>query len=115
MFQGCTALTTAPTSLEGTTLGTWAYSHLFEGCTSLTTAPVLSATTLAEGCYGWMFKGCPHIDRVVSYAQDISANNCLTEWLDGASQTGDFYNLGGATYTSGTSGIPSGWTEHNSL
>lgn len=29
--------------------------------------------------------------------------------------TGDFYNLGGATYTSGDSGIPTGWTEHTLL
>lgn len=113
MFEGCTALTTAPPSL-GTTFESWAYSHLFENCTALTTAPELPATTLVEGCYAWMFRGCPHIDRVVSFAQNIYPG-AMTEWLSGASATGDFYNLGGATYESGVSGIPSGWTEHNSL
>ena len=39
----------------------------------------------------------------------------MKDWLNGVSATGDFYNLGGATYTTGTSGIPSGWTVHTSL
>ena len=113
MFERCTALTTAPTSL-GTTFESWGYSHLFENCTSLPTAPELPATTLVEGCYAWMFKGCPHIDRVVSYAQNTYPG-AMTEWLSGASATGDFYNLGGATYSRDENGIPSGWTEHTSL
>jgi hypothetical protein len=36
----------------------------------------------------------------------------LTNWVGGVAATGDFYNYGGATYTSGANGIPSGWTVH---
>ena len=115
MFQGCTALTTAP-ALPATTLTTYCYHQMFNGCTALTTAPELPATTLVLGCYHSMFNGCSSLNSVTSYAQDISATNCTSNWLNGVAAQGDFYNLGGATYTSGDpSGIPSGWTEHNSL
>ena len=114
MFNSCTALTTPP-ELPITTLADQCYGAMFMGCTSLTTAPVLPATTLVYNCYGGMFSGCSNLNSVTTYAQDISASNCLNGWLNGVSATGDFYNLGGATYPSGTSGIPSGWTEHTSL
>ena len=115
MFQGCTSLTTAPATLPATTLATNCYDSMFDGCTALTTAPALPATTLGKYCYQYMFYGCTSLAKVTTYAQDISASSCLYNWLGNVAATGDFYNLGGATYTSGASGIPSGWTEHNSL
>lgn len=114
MFNYCTALTTPP-ALPATTLADYCYGGMFRNCTSLATAPVLPATTLAEHCYGNMFSGCTSLNKVTTYAQDISANSCLNAWLYNVSQTGDFYNLGGATYPSGDSGIPTGWTIHTSL
>ena len=91
------------------------YGNMFSGCTSLTAAPALPATTLTDSCYNAMFYGCTNLNSVTTYAQDISATGCLYNWLDNVAATGDFYNLGGATYTSGVDGIPSGWTEHTSL
>jgi hypothetical protein len=61
-----------------------------------------------------MFKGCSSLTSITSYANDISALNCLYNWLQNASSTGIFHNLGSATYPSGVSGIPSGWTEVHS-
>ena len=114
MFGGCTSLTTAP-ALPATTLAGSCYYQMFSSCTSLTTAPELPATTLAEQCYYSMFRGCTSLNSVTTYAQDISATSCLYNWLRNVAATGDFYNLGGATYPRGRNGIPSGWTEHNSL
>jgi len=137
MFYGCTSLTTAP-ELPATTLNSSCYSSMFSGCTSLTQAPALPATTLAFGCYNWMFSrctgivqtphlhattlvqecyrnmfnGCTNLKIVNIYAQDISATDCLTDWLNNVAASGDFYNGGNATYPSGKSGIPTGWTEH---
>ena len=138
MFGNCSSLTTAPTILPATTLTYSCYGGMFEGCTSLTTAPVLPATTLADRCYenmfwrcasltqapvlpatnldDWcyrnLFSDCTNLNSVTTYATNISASNCLSNWLSGVAATGDFYNLGGATYESGVSGIPTGWTEH---
>ena len=114
MFVDCRALTTAP-ALPATTLATRCYNAMFQGCTALTTAPALPATTLTTSCYNWMFKNCTNLNNVTTYADDISAGGCLNDWLDSVSATGDFWNLGTAIYPSGASGIPSGWTEHNSL
>ena len=115
MFYNCTALTTAPTTLPATTLVQGCYLQMFENCSVLTTAPTLPATTLADSCYVRMFKNCTSLNEITTYANDISATTCLENWLDGVAARGDFYNLGGATYTSGASGIPSGWTVHTSL
>ena len=114
MFRNCSSLTTAP-ELPATTLAENCYESMFSGCSSLTTAPVLSATTLVDGCYFSMFAYCTSLNSVTTYTNSISATNCLTNWLDNVAATGNFYNLGSATYPSGPSGIPTGWTEHTSL
>lgn len=101
--------------LPATTLEKYCYTGMFYGCISLTTAPELPATTLANYCYQHMFEYCTKLNKIVTYANSISATNCLYSWVVGVSPTGDFYNLGGATYPSGSSGIPEGWTEHTSL
>jgi hypothetical protein len=62
-----------------------------------------------------MFYGCTQLNNVTTYADNISATNCLNNWLSGVSATGDFYNLGSANPPSGSSGIPSGWTVHTSI
>ena len=109
MFNGCTSLTTAPT-LPATTLKNYCYSYMFNGCNSLTTAPELPATTLARYCYQWMFKNCASLNSITVYANDISASDCTYSWLLGVASTGTFRNLGSATYPTGASGIPEGWT-----
>ena len=116
MFSGCASLTTAPT-LSATTLANNCYTQMFYDCTSLRTAPVLPAATLVQSCYYQMFRNCRYINEITTYASDISASNCLYQWLVNTSSTGDFYNLGNPapTYPSGGSGIPEGWTEHNTL
>ena len=114
MFSGCTSLTTAPV-LPATTLASNCYREMFDGCTSLTETPELPATTLSQYCYRNMFSDCTNLTKVTTYASNISATSCLQDWLSGVSATGDFYNLGGATYPSGVNGIPTGWTIHTSL
>lgn len=99
-----------------TTLSTRSFNKLFTTNTYVNISDlILPATTLANNCYYRMFRGCTRLNKIITYANDISATDCLTNWLDGVSATGDFYNLGGATYPSGVSGIPSGWTIHTSL
>ena len=115
MFDGCTSLTTAP-ALPATKLSIYCYRGMFNGCASLTTAPALPATTLSTGCYQNMFDGCTELKKVVTYANDISATDCLNSWLYKVSKIGDFYNLGTATYNiDSINGIPTGWTEHKTL
>ena len=83
MFSGCTALTTAP-ALPATTLATQCYDQMFFGCTALTTAPELPAATLTNYCYHLMFSGCKKLSSVTCLATNISAFQCLANWLNGA-------------------------------
>lgn len=114
MFRGCSLMTTAP-ELPATTLYRDCYGYMFHTCTSLTTAPALPATNLVGSCYRSMFYGCSSLNKITTYAIGSLNANYLSNWVDGVAATGDFYNLGGANYPSGTSGIPTGWTEHTSL
>ncbi len=80
MFSGCTSLTQAP-ALPATSLATSCYIGMFEGCTSLTLAPELPATTLAGSCYSYMFSYCTSLSSVTMLATNVSAANCLYDWL----------------------------------
>ena len=134
MFAGCTGLTTPPSRLPATTLATSCYGSMFSGCTSLTMAPELPATTLATSCYGSMFLGCtsltmaPDLLAAVTPAYayyymfygctSLNYVKCLAEtgfwtnyWLSGVAANGTFVKKAGVTWpTTGSNGIPDGWT-----
>ena len=112
MFRDCTSLVTAP-ELPAMTLFVSCYSSMFQGCTSLVTAPELPARYLAHQCYSSMFANCTSLNNVTMLATDISATNCLKDWLLRVSATGDLYCPNELTIPTGTSGIPSGWTRHD--
>ena len=110
MFYGCSSLTTAP-ELPATTLTNNCYRDMFQSCTTLTVAPELPATTLVSYCYNKMFNGCTNLNYVKCLATDISASACTTSWLNAVAATGTFIkDASMSSWTTGTAGIPSGWT-----
>lgn len=108
MFSGCRALMAAP-ALPATSLNQGCYNSMFQGCRNMTGTPVLPATTLPNACYSRMFNGCSNISEIICLATNPTTGAC-NSWLQGASSTGTFYKASGVTWTSGTSGIPTGWT-----
>ena len=110
MFEGCTGLTTAP-KLPATTLADTCYISMFSGCTGLTTAPEFPATILLSNCYQSMFNGCTNLNYIKCLATNISASDCLKNWVSGVASSGTFVKAASMNdWTTGTSGIPSGWT-----
>ena len=136
MFHNCTSLKTAPTfRVEGTaekccynmfrkcsnladvsgielpamTLTLDCYRELLRECGKLKTAPVLPAKTLFKECYRQMFANSG-VKTIVCLATDISATDCITDWMASVPSTGTFYKAPDVTYPSGASGIPNGWT-----
>ena len=110
MFAGCTSLTTAP-ALPATSLTNYCYDRMFAGCTSLTTAPVLPATTLDDSCYQYMFHNCSSLNYIKCLATNISTILPDTEgWVYNVASAGTFVKAASATWETGDSGIPSGWT-----
>lgn len=111
MFFGCSSLTSVP-ELPATTLAEYCCDAMFMKCKSLTKAPKLPATTLARFCYSSMFEDCQSL-KEVRIAATTTATDALNNWLSGVSATGDFYCDPNASWESGASGCPSGWTRHN--
>lgn len=141
MFSGCTSLTTIPSVLPATTLqsqcyysmfqktkvgivpsgllpattlASGCYTHMFRDCSSLTKAPDLPAPTLVDSCYQNMFYNSPSLQYIKCLATDISASNCTSSWVSSGLSNGIFVKASSMNdWTTGTSGIPSGWTVQN--
>ena len=119
MFYGCTSLTAAPKILPATTLNDYCYQNMFDNCTSLTTAPELPATTLASkdyNCYAYMFRDCTNLNYIKCLATYISNSSCIDKWVYNVSPTGTFVKHPDMNnWTTGTEGIPSGWTVEDAV
>jgi hypothetical protein len=109
MFSSCTSLTTAPV-LPATTLAHGCYSGMFSSCTSLTTAPALPATTLADWCYQGMFSGCTSLNYIKCLATNISASYCTYSWVNNVAASGKFVKNSSTSWPTGVDGIPPYWT-----
>lgn len=141
LFRGMSTLENAGLLLPATSLTDYCYAHIFDGCSSMITPPELPATELTVGCYQYAFNACSLLDyspelpaktiakyaylnmfnrasslkMITVYAESWNTSNSAAWVQNAGGGAGDFYNLGGATIPAGTSGIPTGWTEHNSL
>ena len=110
MFRYCQSLITAP-ELPATTLANGCYFLMFCECESLTTAPELPATTLSNSCYARMFENCFSLNYIKCLATDISADYCTGDWVFHVALSGTFVkNPNMSSWTTGDSGVPTGWT-----
>ena len=108
MFKDCIALTECP-ALPATELAPRCYQKMFSGCIDVTRSPKLPALTLKIRCYDNMFYGCSKLNSVAMLATDITANNCVLDWLYGVNATGIFVKNVDATW-SNTGVVPSNWS-----
>lgn len=112
MFYGCTNLSTAY-DLPATTLAPYCYCYMFYG-TNLTVAPKLPATILERYCYAGMFKKCSKLNQITMLAMDVSAQQCLSGWVEGVPPTGTFIKTAAMfDLPQGSDGIPEWWTVKN--
>ena len=88
---------------------------MFENCSSLTEAPELPAPVLADSCYWGMFIGCTSLHEITCLATDISAVDCVQDWLNDVASSGVFYKNPEMEDwpLNSVSGIPEGWTVAN--
>ena len=109
MFQNCKSIKKAP-ALPAEELASDCYNHMFSGCSSLTESPVLPATKLEKLCYWGMFEYCTSLKKVTCYAIDMSAENCIKDWLKKVAPEGTMTISPSASWGIGPSGIPEGWS-----
>lgn len=112
VFQYLSGLTDASNlMLPATTLSDSCYRNMFIGCYNLTTAPVLPATTLVNKCYERMFQNCTSLNYIKCLATSLSGTSY---WVLNVAATGTFVTPSTTSWSTGNSGIPSGWTRVNS-
>ena len=100
--------------LPAISLGDRCYIRMFYLDKKLISAPELPATTLTPNCYRSMFGGCTSLNYIKCLATDISASGCVSDWVNGVASTGTFVKAASmSSWTTGNSGIPSGWTVVN--
>ena len=87
------------------------FSGMCNGCTYMEYA-YLAPTALTTRCYQNMFKECTHLDEVTCYALTGTDSTTLSGWMTNVSSSGSFYAEPSASYSTGASGIPSGWTRY---
>lgn len=111
MFKDCTNLISVP-DLNPAILANGSCVSMFAGCSSLQRGAVIYSQTLAADSCIQLFVDCTSLNQVVCLATDISGVDCTFHWLYNVSPTGTFYCAKGmsSVWSSGTSGIPSGWT-----
>ena len=141
MFYGCTGLVEPPTVLPATTLATPAecYRSMFYGCTALTRAPKILVTNcgvanmygMFYGCTGLVevdissltdlglsgvvdaFNGCTSLKFIKCLATNLGQNGS-SNWVNNVAASGIFVKADTMnSWTTGVSGIPSGWTVYN--
>ena len=101
-----------PPVLPATTLAQGCYWYMFESC-PMSTAPDLPAQTLVQECYGNMFINCSNLNYIKCLATTKSATNCLQNWVKNVAATGTFVKDANTSWSTGTSGIPTGWVVYD--
>lgn len=84
--------------------------YLFNNCTQLRRAPDLPTTTLGNRQYYRLFNGCSNLNYIKTSMTNTSANQSLSGWVGGVSSSGTFVCPSSLSLSTGSSGIPSGWT-----
>jgi hypothetical protein len=107
LFQDCAMLKVPPTEIS---IGVDVYQQMFYGCTSLISSPDILISKLVSNNLKEMFSGCTSLKYIKILSTDISASNCLQNWVQNVPSGGTFVKAAGVTYSSGASGIPNGWT-----
>lgn len=112
MFRQCSGLVdVSGIELPAMTLSVDCYRELFRACTNLkAAAPILPAPVLVQECYRQMFSDSK-VSTITCLATDVSAQDCLNNWMSNIAGGGTFYRATGAThFAKGQNGIPNSWT-----
>ena len=113
MLRECPNLTNAP-EIFATTLAEYCCNAMCYHSYNVASAGPLHATQLVTYCYYNMYNSCRYLKSVTCYATNTSAAYCTDIWLHdaGTSATGSktFITPSTTYWSTGTGGIPEGWT-----
>lgn len=110
LFFNCTQLVNGPAIFNVDNVPTYGMVDMFYGCTSLVNAPILNIKTASYDSLRNMFYNCNSLNYVKCYLTGTISNTAVQNWLYRVASPGTFECYPTANYSSGVSGIPSGWT-----
>jgi hypothetical protein len=112
-FYGCSSLVLPPSAIYSNNterMEIQACYMMFKNCTSLIKSGTLYFNTLGSMGLMQMYNGCSSLSEITCLATNISANRCTENWVSGVAASGTFKKPSSmSSWTTGTSGIPSGW------
>ena len=124
MYVGCISIVSPPEMKNVRIINTDGLGNTFYGCTSLTagvnlknvTGININAAAKTYGIMGCCYAGCTSLKT--AYAPNVSNlyntnEDVLYGWLTNVSNSGTAYKNRNATFLSGNSGLPSGWSSRN--
>lgn len=113
-FYGCSSLVLPPSAIYSNNtekMGTQACHMMFKSCTSLIKSGTLYFNTLGVMGLIQMYNGCSLLSEITCLATNISEERCTENWVSGVAASGTFKKPSSmSSWTTGTSGIPNGWT-----
>lgn len=87
----------------------WIFVSLFSGCSQLITSPTFNIKKISgSNCLSRLFNNCVNLTRIEVKFEQWDTHNSIS-WVTGVGSTGLFYLPTGTSYTTSTSGVPSGW------
>lgn len=111
LFRGCSNLLTSPNLFDIDASQRNTFQEMFHSCSKLSSEISINSTNPGTQGYNAMFYGCGQLNYIKMLATDISASNCLYNWVQGVSATGIFVKHIDAQWTTtGSSGVPTNWT-----
>lgn len=114
MFNVCGSLSATPVLNLVSVTGHQAFSLTFGSCTSLTQVNITFPETIPNSnlFFNGMFQGCTSLANITCLTSN-PYESAFAGWVKNVSPTGTFVKNPNATWPTGTSGIPEGWTITN--
>lgn len=109
MFKSCTKMVYGPRTLPKTTSSMAnCFDKMFQYCSSMVESPFMPGTAIPQYGASRMYEGCTSLSKIVCLATSFGSN-ATTNWVSNVAATGTFYKDSGTTWSTGVSGIPTGW------
>lgn len=112
MFRQCSSLVDKIPTINASSITNGCFTYMYYLCSNLTKAHSFPALTLLPTCYSFMYHSTK-VNYVKMYATDISATNCLTNWLYAVPNNSSCIfvkNINAQWTDTGWSAVPTNWT-----
>ena len=113
VFKSSNVISAAGLQLSNLGCSVRTYYETFANCSHLEEAPYIPLLKISYWGLGQnfvnMFKNCTNLNKIECLLLNPTEDS-FSGWTNGVSATGTFVKHPNATWTTGTSGIPTGWT-----